>query len=39
MTTHFFYPQRLFVFLVLFVIGYHDVKLAAPRKTWYCEKF
>ena len=40
MTTHFFCPQRLFFFfVVLFVISYHDVKLAAPRKTWYCERF
>ena len=40
MTTHFFSPRRLFVFFfVLFVISYHDVKLEAPRKTWYCERF
>ena len=29
----------LFFFFVLFVISYHDVKLEAPRKTWYCERF
>lgn len=29
----------LFFFFPLFVISYHDVKLAAPGKTWHCERF